>query len=306
MNALKVSVIVPFYNAEASIGRTLESIAVSSHEHIEVILIDDCSSDRSGDIAAALLCKDGRFKCFRNAENRNVSFCRNRGIDAASGDFILFVDSDDRISPDWIRNLLNDAVATGAEVVIGKTRRLEGGRERDYRMKGLGRCGSLRFETMVFKDNSVVWNKLYSSALIKREGIRFDEGLCIGEDLLFNFQALGLARGIYYNDKGYYCYQADNKFSIMRSSPPAKRISNLSRLLRILVERSMNMEKKNRGVLSKVSRDILMLHYRFKNEAIDRSTMNAIREIDCFMPFKVRFSLFRKSVRGAIFLQARA
>ena len=303
MNAKKVSVIVPFYNAEATLDRALESIAASSHKNIEVLMVDDCSTDQSGAIAGAFSHKDGRFRYFRNPENKNVSCCRNKGLDQASGDFLLFVDSDDRISPDWIGNLLNDAA--DVEIVIGKARRLRGEKESDYEMAGLRRRGNIEFEDVVFKDNSVVWNKLYSAALLKREGIRFDESLCIGEDLLFNFQVMAHARGIFYNDSGYYYYRADNEFSIMRSSTPEKRISNLSRLLHILVEYSRTIEKKNSATLRKVARDILMTQYRFVKEPTDYSTMKMIREIDGFLPFKVRFSVFRKKMRSLFIPQSR-
>lgn len=300
MNAKKVSVIVPVYNAEATLGLALESIAASSHSNIEVLIVDDCSTDKSGVVAESFSRKDKRFRYLKNSENKKVSFCRNTGLDQATGDFLLFVDSDDRISADWMGNLLEYALATNAEVVIGKAMRLRGKQERDYKMAGLRQRGNLTFETVVFKDNAVVWNKLYSAALLKRAGIRFDENLYIGEDLLFNFQALAHANGIFYSDKGHYYYQADNQFSIMRSSAPEQRISNLSRLLQSLVEYSMTIEKKNRAVLRKVARDILMNQYRFPNEALPVSTMKTIREIDRFLLFKVRFSLFRKYVRRAL------
>lgn len=297
--AAKVSVIVPFHNSRATLALALDSIAASSHANFEVLMVDDCSADGSGAVAESYAGRDRRFRYFRNSENRRVSFCRNRGIDNAAGDCILFADSDDWISPDWIANLLGDAAASGAEIVIGKDMRLRGGREREFRMAGLKRRGHIEFEAVVFKDNSVVWNKLYSAALLKREGIRFDESLYIGEDLLFNFMAMSRARGIFYGGRGYYHYRADNELSIMRGSVPEERISNLSRVLRRLVEYSENPGKKNNAALRKVARDILVNHYRHMSCAVDDSTMSMILKLDRRLPFKVRFSLFRKAVRRA-------
>jgi glycosyltransferase involved in cell wall biosynthesis len=306
MSKLKVSVTVPFYNSAATLGRTLESLAASSYGNLEVLMVDDCSTDGGGSAAEAFARRDGRFRYFRNDTNRKVSFCRNRGMAEATGDFILFVDGDDWISADWIQNLVNDAAGTGAEVVIGKSRRVQAGRESDFRMKGLRRRGCLRFEDVVLKDNSVVWNKLYSAALLKREHIRFEESLFIGEDLLFNFQALGRARGIFYGDAGSYYYRADNEHSIMRSSPPAVYGSNMSGLLRRLVDCDMLMERKNPSALRKVARDILMNHYRFMQGPLDEPTMKLIREIDSSLPFRARFSRFRKAARRILFRQPRA
>ena len=293
----KVSVIVPFRNSAATLGPALDSIAASTHANLEVLLIDDGGTDRSGALAEAFARRDPRFRYFRNSGNRQVSFSRNRGLDEAGGDYILFVDSDDRISADWIRNLLDDAAATGAEIVIGKAKRLLGGEARDYAMKGLARRGALRFETLVFKDNGVVWNKLYSAALLKRHRLRFEESLCIGEDLLFNFRALERARGIFYGDRGFYFYRADNDSSIMRGSRPEERVANLSGLLRILVRISREMDKQNPSVLRNVARDILMNHYRHLGGPPERATLDLIRTIDRFLPFKVRFSVWRKTVR---------
>lgn len=297
--AVKVSVIVPFHNAQATLARALESIAASSHDNFEALMIDDCSSDPGSAIAVDFALRDERFRYFRNAENRKVSFSRNRGLDMAAGDFLMFVDADDWISPDWIANLLDDAVASESEIVIGKAMRFRGGQERDYRMAGLERRGPLWFEAVVFKDNSVVWNKLYSAAMLRREKLRFDEDLYIGEDLLFNFKAMSRARGIFYSGRGHYHYHADNEDSIMRSSTPAERISNLSLVLRRLVDYSNALERKNKAAPRKVARDILVNHCRYMDGPLDASTMGMIRALDRFLLHKVRFSLFRKAVRKA-------
>lgn len=295
----KVSVIVPFYNAGAYLSQALKSIAASSHRNIEVILVNDASTDGGGAIAREFVAGDARFRCFENQTNSRVSCCRNIGIEKSTGDFILFVDSDDRISEDWILNLLRAAVVESADVVVGKARRFSGETETRYEMKGLDRAGELKFETLVFKDNAVIWNKLYSAALVRWGQMRFAGDIWIGEDLVFNYMVLGRASRIYYNDVGCYYYRTDSSASIMRSSTPAARIQNLSRVLDLLVECSRTSDRRNREVLRKVAKDILVNGYRH-GETIDDSTLRMIRQIDPFMPASVWLNVFVKSLRKAV------
>ena len=299
LEQLKVSVVVPFHNADSYLAQALESIAASSHRNIEVILINDGSTDGGGVTAKMVAARDSRFTYLANESNRRVSFCRNVGLREATGDFILFVDSDDRISADWIQNLLRTAVAEGADVVIGKAKRCRADSVADYDMKGLTRRGALAFGDIVFKDNAVLWNKLYSASIVRRWRIHFDEDLWIGEDLVFNYLVLGRAKRIYYSGEGFYYYRADSPSSIMRSSTPATRIRNLSRVLSLLVECSLTIETKNPGVLKKVAKDILVNAYRH-NEAIDPSTMAVIRRVAPLMPGSVRLKVLLKSLRNAI------
>ncbi|MBI3985650.1 MAG: glycosyltransferase family 2 protein [Lentisphaerae bacterium] len=296
----KVSIIVPFHNAERYLGGALTSIGASVHENVEVLMVDDFSTDSSGAIAGDFVRKDPRFQYSRNPANRGVSHSRNRGLDKAGGDFILFVDGDDRISPDWIRNLLLAATATKADIVIGQAKRIQGGHESDYRMKGLIRPARLRFERIVLKDNGVVWNKLYSAALLRRANVRFAEDIAIGEDLAFNYGVMACAEGIYYTDRGHYFYHRDNAASLMRGSSAESRVRNNSRVLETLLAHSARTGRWNRGALKKVARDILMDSAQGDPVFIDDATRERIRQIDPLMFHKVRFKLLRKSLKRKI------
>jgi len=293
-----VSVIVPFYQPGDRLRSALESIAASSHPGFEVLMIDDAGDDQGTDIARGFAARDSRFRYFRNPENRKVSYSRNRGIGEATGEYLLFVDSDDRISPDWMAGLLRDAVREQAEVVIGKSRRCLGGREEDYPMSGLRRRGEIPFSSIVLKDNSVVWNKLYAVSLIRRANLRFDESIYIGEDLLFNYLALRQANRIYYSDHGYYCYHAGHADSIMRGSDAAARAANFTRLLVLLADYAQQPGPANPGVLRKVAKDVLINHDAAGDSTgPDAGTMRLIRQVDGLLPEKVRLSRCRKAIR---------
>ena len=98
----KVSVIVPIYNVEAYLPRCLDSLRRQTLSHIEIILIDDGSSDGCGEIAARYAREDGRFRVIHQA-NAGLSAARNRGIELASAPYLMFVDSDDWVEPDFCR-----------------------------------------------------------------------------------------------------------------------------------------------------------------------------------------------------------
>jgi hypothetical protein len=147
----------------------------------------------------------------------------------------------------------------------------------------------------------VVWNKLYAAGLLRRINLRFDETLGIGEDLLFNFRAMARAEGIYVSGKGYYYYNAENESSIMRSSSPRQRLENLARLLERLVGEARSAGVARHPVLAKVARDILRLQYEFTGGPLPAGTQARIREIGLLLPFWVRLSLFRKSLRRSLF-----
>lgn len=112
----KITVIIPFYKTEAFASRCIESVLSSSFQDLEVILIDDGSPDRCGEICDAYQSRDARVHVIHQ-RNQGVSAARNAGIDAASGDYIAFVDSDDYIEPDMYETLLVTAQRFDADII---------------------------------------------------------------------------------------------------------------------------------------------------------------------------------------------
>ena len=101
-----ISVIVPVYNVEAYVAKCIESIQNQSYQHLEIILVDDGSTDDSGDICDQYAAYDDRIKVIHQ-ENGGISAARNTGIEAANGDYIAFVDSDDYIAPNMYEDMLH-------------------------------------------------------------------------------------------------------------------------------------------------------------------------------------------------------
>lgn len=107
-----ISVIIPVYNSELYIKETLESIINQTYQNIEVIIIDDCSSDNSAKIVREYSKNDSRIKYYINEINKGVSFSRNRGVNLALGEWIAFIDSDDR----WVETKLEEQIKVANEM----------------------------------------------------------------------------------------------------------------------------------------------------------------------------------------------
>ena len=105
MNGPKVSIIIPIYNTSDFLKSCLDSVAKQSHQNLEVILVDDGSTDQSGQIADDFAKKDSRFHVIHQ-KNQGQSAARNAGLKIASGDFINFIDSDDVVDKNFIAKLL--------------------------------------------------------------------------------------------------------------------------------------------------------------------------------------------------------
>ena len=112
----KVSVIIPVYNTEKYLRKCLDSVCNQTLSDIEIICVNDCSTDNSFEILKKYASKDDRIKLIDFKENKGAAVARNTGIDEAKGEYIGFVDSDDFIDLDFYEKLYNKAIETGADV----------------------------------------------------------------------------------------------------------------------------------------------------------------------------------------------
>lgn len=123
----KVSVIIPVYNTEKFLRKCLDSVCNQTLQDIEIICINDCSTDGSLEILREYAGKDNRIKLIELFENGGAAKARNIGIDIAHGEYIGFVDSDDFVDLDFYEKLYNKAVETGADAVKGVYKYSENG-----------------------------------------------------------------------------------------------------------------------------------------------------------------------------------
>lgn len=185
----KISVIIPCYNLRNEIGRCIESILGQSYRNIEVLVVDDGSKDDSVEVIQSYCVRDERIKCIQQ-ENQGPSAARNKGIEAATGDYIMFVDGDDYIGQTYIEKMV-DAIVDDCDMVIAGLRYVYP----DGRMNivsGISFQGDrtvflANYYSKCIKNRLIFgpYNKLYRKALMDRYEICFDESIEIREDGLF-------------------------------------------------------------------------------------------------------------------------
>lgn len=196
-----ISVIVPVYNVEAWIGRCLDSILAQTYENIEVILINDASSDESGRICDHYAARDGRITVLHFSKNRGPSSARNEGIRRASGAFASFIDSDDFVEPCLLEKLYDNLLENGADVSAcgADGIKLRGGPPGTFSRSEAVCCLA---HGVPF--NLVPWGKLYAMELVKRHP--FDERYFYSEDLLFLYEILKSSNRVSYLPDQLYHY----------------------------------------------------------------------------------------------------
>jgi CDP-glycerol glycerophosphotransferase len=194
----RISVVVPVYNVEAYLEECLQSIARQTVSDLEVILVDDGSTDGSRAIADAFADRDGRFRVIGQA-NAGLSAARNTGIDAAGGEYLAFVDSDDVLPVDAYERLLGALEQTGSDFATGNVHRLmaEGVRQSYFLSRAFTRT---RLRTHVTRQPDLItdrtaWNKLWRRSFWDAQGYRFPVGV-YNEDIPITIPAHFAARSV--------------------------------------------------------------------------------------------------------------
>lgn len=205
-----VSIVVPVYNAEKYLHACVESILQQTYRDIECILIDDGSVDNSAAICSDLAAADQRVKYVRQ-ENAGVSSARNHGLALASGEYVLFVDSDDILKSDMVESMIATMEEEGTDCVVcgiafftestTETTDLITPRATLRDKESAARFFAREYSATLMNSPC---NKLYKKALIKSD---FDTSVDIGEDLLFNLAYSQNVSSISYLDQAFYCYR---------------------------------------------------------------------------------------------------
>lgn len=120
-----VSVIMPAYNAAATLAASMRSALSQTHARLELLVVDDCSSDATSEVAEAIAVRDPRVRLIRQPANAGVAAARNAGIEAASGSHIAFLDSDDLWHGDKLRKQLTHMQITGDSICYAPYRRID-------------------------------------------------------------------------------------------------------------------------------------------------------------------------------------
>lgn len=239
----KVSVIVPCYNLEEVITRCLDSLCNQTYRNIEIIVVDDGSLDNSLGVVSAAAQKDSRIIVV-SQDNSGPSAARNRGIEMATGEYLLFVDGDDYVTDTYVEHLAEDA--DNCDMVIGALRYLYTDGSERAEPETVFYCDKQEYIEKHYI-NSVAKrtifgpvNKLYRSSVIKKHAVRFREDLSIREDGMFVLDVLRHAemiRGVEYAEY-YYAQSAPNASLVSKFHEDEKEINKqfFERLVDVLGE----------------------------------------------------------------------
>ncbi|WP_353067115.1 glycosyltransferase family 2 protein [Arcanobacterium hippocoleae] len=215
-----VSVIVPVYNSAKYLSKLFASLLSQTYANLEIICVDDGSQDASYDILCQFALRDARIKTFRK-RNSGAAGTRNFGINAATGDYICFVDSDDFIELDAIKLLVNIAQNSSADIVLFDLDNYS----QDSGLFAANESINRNYVPIQKMFNAVdvpniykhiigfTVNKFYRADFI-RENKLFFPNVAAHEDMPFTYLALSLADGIYYFDKVLYHYRRANQHSV--------------------------------------------------------------------------------------------
>lgn len=300
-----VSLIVPVYNVAPYITSCLESLVEQDYPNKEIILVDDRGTDDSVAIAQSFLSSSRiEYKVICHKENSGVSVARNTGLLAASGEYVLFVDSDDVLEPDCVSSLVSCVHSRQFDVVVGSYRTV----------------GRVTSET-VLKDGEYVtndevmecfaqggwyympWNKLCKKEFLISNNLLFLEGLALHEDFLWTYQTACVAHSVAVSSHITYSYRVNADSAMSKASiekdlcayiPALKMMSEYSRALSGVINtwQYLVIEGKKCGILYSLLQigrsDLYEKYYSAFHDIVSENPINAWRHRIIKLPYLVR------------------
>ncbi len=183
-----ITVGIPAYNLEGYIGANLQSVMDQTYKNFEVLVVDDHSTDRTRDVIRKYTDQDSRFREIDLQRHMGVSVARNKTIDEAKGEVIVFIDGDDTLEPQYLEVMAKGMAQPGIHLVnVGS----------HWGFRGYGSSGRNKFQRISKREiydsinsfggqlGGLVWNKAFSMEVIRDNNLRYDESLNLAEDLLF-------------------------------------------------------------------------------------------------------------------------
>ena len=199
---MKITIIVPIYNASHYLCECIESILSQSVRDFELILVNDGSTDDSLDICKKYEQSDDRIIVVSQT-NSGVSKARNRGLDVAKGEWITFADADDYFLDDALLTLYERAMQTGTDLVLANALKLKNGKFSElHRLKN-----EVLPNAIMSIKHFALWGYLFNADIIRKQQLRFIDGLAYSEDRIFIYQMARYCKTIAFCNKPVYVYR---------------------------------------------------------------------------------------------------
>lgn len=232
-----VSIIVPAYNVDKYIVKCLSSILEQTYTNIELIVVNDGSNDRTGQLIDNIAEQDSRV-CVIHKKNAGVSAARNTGIEISTGDYLVFVDADDYIAHDYVEYMLSLIENTGSEFCLSKYCYTQNG-EKQTESENIERLHPEDATALLLSPNVIVgcWNKIFKRTLIVDNNIWFSTTLFYGEGLTFITTASQISKSVGVGNRKIYYYRRNNeasattKFDINKLYNGEKALNNIRKKL---------------------------------------------------------------------------
>lgn len=216
-----VSIIIPAYNASSRIKSTLESIIAQDYENIEIIVVDDCSSDDTGKIAHEILRDSSKsFTLITHGHNKGECASRNTGLEKATGEYICFIDADDIIRKNFVSSL-HEAVTRGKCDIsfCGLTDRFTDGKpDKDIHLVNAAPYISAGEKFILSESVPPVWCCMYNAEFLRKNNLRFSEGCTAGGDVEFITKALCRAGSVTFVRECLYIYMHHSEMGSLRDN----------------------------------------------------------------------------------------
>lgn len=239
MKNYKVSVIIPIYGVQDCIERCAVSLLSQSYDNIEYLFVNDCTPDKSISILKSVIdnCppqRKSQVHIINHSVNKGISAVRNTALDVASGEFVLFVDSDDFLEVEFIEKLVSEQMRTYADIVTGEFI--------CYNVTNgdTGKWNEPQYETpddmlkavTARLDHYPLWGRLIRRSILVDNDIRFIEGFNYGEDLMVLVKLLFYAKSIArsHNANYYYVTKRAKSLMMITNNPEKKLSSSVQRL----------------------------------------------------------------------------
>ncbi|MCM0665435.1 glycosyltransferase [Flavobacterium tyrosinilyticum] len=214
MTIIKVSVVIPVYNAKDYLHDCIKSLLSQTLVDCEFIFVNDGSTDNSLEIIQKYQEEDNRINLI-SQKNKGIAEARNAGIEIASGQYIGFLDNDDFVKIDFFENLYKNAIDNNLDILVSKTIL---GRDGKYIIKDHGFSTNLIFtkdmiqeqilpNLLKVEDLFAVWNKIYKRTFVFENNIRFPGNRVIEEDNMFNIKSFNKAEKVLFIDYAGYYYR---------------------------------------------------------------------------------------------------
>ena len=227
---IRITIIIPVYKVEKYIEQCIRSVLNQTYRELEIIIVDDCSPDRSIEIAKecindTVLNEKFHIIFLKHTDNRGLSAARNTGLDAATGDYVYFLDSDDEITEDCIASLVKPLQDYLYDFVVGgytTTNKYKFVAKKDYMLQNNNAIlnSFANGEWYVY-----AWNKLYNLNFLRKNRLRFREGV-YHEDIPWSFHIAFIASSMLIIRQSTYLYRI-RQDSISRADNYNKRFTDL-------------------------------------------------------------------------------